>query len=98
MIDNRRHTILFLIVASFNMLLIVFGAVVRPQVASFILYVFIGNLLVYAAYYTVMKIFHGERISPITMLCVVFIMLTTGPALYLFSSKQGKVHQYSHFL
>ena len=77
------------------MLLIVFGAVFRPQVASFILYVFIGNLLVYTAYYTIMKIFHGERITPITMMCVVFIMLTTLPALYLFSSKQGSLSKYS---
>ena len=94
-IDNRRHTILFLIVTSINMLLMVFGAVVRPQIASFILYVFIGNLLVYKAYYTGMKIFYGERIKPITMMFGVFVLLTTLPALYLFSSKQGSFHPYS---
>ena len=76
------------------MLLMVFGAVVRTQVASFILYVFIGNLLVYKAYYTGMKIFYGERIKPITIMCAVFVILTTLPALYLFSSKQGSFHQY----
>lgn len=74
------------------MILIVFGAVVRPGVASYILYIFIGNLLVYTAYYTIMKIIHGERIMPITILCAVFIALTTTPAVYLFSSKQGKIH------
>ena len=79
------------------MLLMVFGAVVRPQIASFILYVFIGNLLVYKAYYTGMKIFYGERIKPITMMFGVFVLLTTLPALYLFSSKQGSFHRYTHY-
>ena len=89
---------LFLIVASFNTVLIVFGAVAQPSVPSYILYVFIGNLLVYTAYYTVMKIIHGERITIITILCVIFIGLTTAPALYLFSSKQGETHQKQFFL
>ena len=92
---NRRHTTVFLIVTTFNMLLMVYGAVTRSGIASFILFVFIGNLLIYKAYYTIMKIIYRERIPHITIFCVVIVALTSLPALYLFKSKQGNVQQSS---
>ena len=91
----RRHTSALLIVTTINMLLMVYGAVKQSGIASFILYVFIGNLLVYKAYYTIMKIIYRERIMPTTIFCAVVVALTSVPALYLFSSKQGNIQQSS---
>ena len=73
------------------MMLIVIGAMQRGAIgiASYILFVFIGNLLVYMAYYSIMKVSYRERIMPTTILWAILILLTALPALYLFSSKQG---------
>ena len=82
------------------MMLIILGAIQREAIgiASYILYVFIGNLLVYTAYYTIMKVSYRERIMPTTIVVAIFIVLTTLPALYLFSSKQGGVRQINQYI
>ena len=82
------------------MMMIIFGAIEREAIgiASYILFVFIGNLLVYTAYYTIMKVSYRERIMPTTIVVAIFIVLTTLPALYLFSSKQGGVRQINQYI
>ena len=45
-----------------NMTFIVIGILFRPNISTYLLLVFIGNLVVYAGYYVGMKVYHGEQI------------------------------------
>ena len=58
-----RHVILVSLVNGVNFLLILYGAISRPDISSYLLYVFIANLMVYTTYYISMKLVHKGRYS-----------------------------------
>ncbi|KAL5020152.1 hypothetical protein ScPMuIL_003044 [Solemya velum] len=70
-----------------NWALAIFGAVKQPaDFASFLLTIFISNLLLYSFFYIVMKIRSKEKIPHLTKMCIVFSMVTWGSALFFFFS------------
>ena len=52
---SRRHAICLAIGFGINTLLIAYGVVKQPGIATYLLYVFVANLLVYMGYYLTMK-------------------------------------------
>ena len=57
---TARHVVLVSLVNGVNLLLILYGAVARPAISSYLLYVFIANLMVYTTYYITMKLVHKD--------------------------------------
>uniref|UniRef100_A0A8C3TXN6 SID1 transmembrane family member 1 n=1 Tax=Catharus ustulatus TaxID=91951 RepID=A0A8C3TXN6_CATUS len=63
----------------------VFGLVYRPRdFASYILGIFICNLLLYLAFYIIMKLRNSEKLLPIPMFCIVATAVVWAAALYFF--------------
>ncbi|XP_076457766.1 SID1 transmembrane family member 1-like isoform X2 [Babylonia areolata] len=62
-----------------------YGAIVHPSdFASFLLAIFIGNLLLYLLFYIIMKLLSKERINGLAILCIGAASITWGFALYFF--------------
>ncbi|KAK7105776.1 SID1 transmembrane family member 1-like isoform X2 [Littorina saxatilis] len=62
-----------------------YGAIVHPSdFASFLLAIFIGNLLLYLLFYIIMKLLARERINGLTILCIVASGVTWAFSLYFF--------------
>ena len=82
---TARHVVLVLLINGINFALILYGAVSQPDISSYLLYVFIGNLMVYTSYYITMKIVHKETITvkPIVYMAVAVVCWV--PALYFFN-------------
>ena len=55
---NNKRMIFIYVVNAFNLVFLIVGAATQPGISSFLLGIFIANLLIYAIYYTVMKIIH----------------------------------------
>ncbi|CAC5400277.1 SID1 transmembrane family member 1,SID1 transmembrane family member 2 [Mytilus coruscus] len=81
-----KDRFLFLVLGnSINWSIAIFGAVKRPgDFASYLLAIFIGNLMFYTVYYTIMKLRHKERLHPLAIFFVVCAILCWIPALYFF--------------
>uniref|UniRef100_A0A669QRV4 SID1 transmembrane family member 1 n=1 Tax=Phasianus colchicus TaxID=9054 RepID=A0A669QRV4_PHACC len=63
----------------------IFGLVYRPRdFASYILGIFICNLLLYLAFYIIMKIRSSEKLLPIPLFCIVATAVVWAAALYFF--------------
>ncbi|NXA57074.1 SIDT1 protein, partial [Nothocercus julius] len=63
----------------------VFGLVYRPRdFASYILGIFICNLLLYLAFYIIMKLRSSEKLLPIPLFCIVATAVMWAAALYFF--------------
>ncbi|XP_053311271.1 SID1 transmembrane family member 1 [Spea bombifrons] len=63
----------------------IFGLVYRPRdFASYLLGIFICNLLLYLAFYIIMKIRSSERIQPLPLFCIVATAVVWAAALYFF--------------
>ncbi|XP_071844081.1 SID1 transmembrane family member 1-like isoform X2 [Apostichopus japonicus] len=70
---------------SCNWALSLFGLVTRPlDFASFLLSIFIMDLLLYLGFYIIMKIFHKERLTPLVLFFIFMTILLWIPALYFF--------------
>ncbi|XP_041090880.1 SID1 transmembrane family member 2 isoform X5 [Polyodon spathula] len=68
-----------------NWSLAAFGLIVRPNdFASYLLAIGICNLLLYFAFYIIMKLRSGERIQLIPSLCILFTAVVWGFALFFF--------------
>uniref|UniRef100_A0A8D0GJ83 SID1 transmembrane family member 1 n=1 Tax=Sphenodon punctatus TaxID=8508 RepID=A0A8D0GJ83_SPHPU len=68
-----------------NWSLAVFGLVYRPRdFASYMLGIFICNLLLYLAFYIIMKLRNSEKILPIPLFCIVATAVVWAAALYFF--------------
>ncbi|XP_044107336.1 SID1 transmembrane family member 1 isoform X1 [Neovison vison] len=62
-----------------------FGLVYRPRdFASYILGIFICNLLLYLAFYIIMKLRSSEKLLPIPLFCIVATALMWAASLYFF--------------
>ncbi|XP_077201990.1 SID1 transmembrane family member 1 isoform X2 [Paroedura picta] len=63
----------------------IFGLVYRPKdFASYLLGIFICNLLLYLAFYVIMKLRSSERLQPIPLFCIVATAVLWAAALYFF--------------
>ncbi|XP_040452633.1 SID1 transmembrane family member 1 isoform X3 [Falco naumanni] len=63
----------------------IFGLVYRPRdFASYILGIFICNLLLYLAFYIIMKLRSSEKLLPIPMFCIMATAVVWAAALYFF--------------
>ncbi|KAM4703957.1 SID1 transmembrane family member 2 isoform 1-T1 [Rhinophrynus dorsalis] len=68
-----------------NWSLAAYGLLVRPNdFASYLLAIGICNLLLYFAFYIIMKLRSGERIRPIPLLCIACTSVVWGFALFFF--------------
>ncbi|KAM9299343.1 SID1 transmembrane family member 2 [Gastrophryne carolinensis] len=68
-----------------NWSLSAYGLIVRPNdFASYLLAIGICNLLLYFAFYIIMKLRSGERIFPAPLLCIICTSLVWGFALFFF--------------
>uniref|UniRef100_A0A803YCG6 SID1 transmembrane family member 1 n=1 Tax=Meleagris gallopavo TaxID=9103 RepID=A0A803YCG6_MELGA len=72
-------------VSSLSTFSAIFGLVYRPRdFASYILGIFICNLLLYLAFYIIMKIRSSEKLLPIPLFCIVATAVVWAAALYFF--------------
>ncbi|XP_060092833.1 SID1 transmembrane family member 1 [Heteronotia binoei] len=63
----------------------IFGLVYRPKdFASYLLGIFICNLLLYLAFYVIMKLRSSEKLLPIPLFCIVATAVVWAAALYFF--------------
>ncbi|XP_072011834.1 SID1 transmembrane family member 2 isoform X4 [Engystomops pustulosus] len=68
-----------------NWSLAAYGLIVRPNdFASYLLAIGICNLLLYFAFYIIMKLRSGERILPLPLLCIACTSVVWGFALFFF--------------
>ncbi|XP_077423045.1 SID1 transmembrane family member 2 isoform X2 [Vanacampus margaritifer] len=68
-----------------NWSLAAYGLIERPNdFASYLLAIAICNLLLYFAFYIIMKLRSGERIQCLALVCIVFTAVVWGFALYFF--------------
>ncbi|KAM5281884.1 SID1 transmembrane family member 1 isoform 2-T2 [Ctenodactylus gundi] len=62
-----------------------FGLISRPRdFASYVLGIFICNLLLYLAFYIIMKLRSSEKVLPLPLFCIVATMAVWAAALYFF--------------
>lgn len=79
--------VFLVLVVTLNFAAAVLGVVFIPSdFPSFLLAVFLINLLAYFAYYVIMKFIHGEYPYPITIFCGFLTMVTWICALYFYFS------------
>lgn len=77
--------LLLTMVNAVNWSFALYGLFTRPQnFASYLLAIFIVNLLMYVAFYIIMKIRSGEKILPLPLLYIVMSIITWTAALYFF--------------
>ncbi|KAJ8035361.1 SID1 transmembrane family member 1 [Holothuria leucospilota] len=68
-----------------NWVLSLYGVITQPlDFASLLLAIFIINLLLYLSFYILMKLFHGERLTPLVLFFIFMTTLLWGSALYFF--------------
>ncbi|XP_034023793.1 SID1 transmembrane family member 2 isoform X2 [Thalassophryne amazonica] len=68
-----------------NWSLAAYGLIERPNdFASYLLAIAICNLLLYFAFYIIMKLRSGERIQCLALVCIIFTAVVWGFALYFF--------------
>ncbi|XP_075053528.1 SID1 transmembrane family member 1 isoform X2 [Mixophyes fleayi] len=77
--------ILLIVGNIFNWFFAIFGLVYRPRdFASYLLGIFICNLLLYLAFYIIMKLRSSEKIQPLPLFCIVVTAGVWAAALYFF--------------
>nr|XP_054503385.1 SID1 transmembrane family member 2 isoform X2 [Agelaius phoeniceus] len=84
---QRAHDRMVLLVMGniINWSLAAYGLIVRPNdFASYLLAIGICNLLLYFAFYIIMKLRSGERIKLIPLLCIISTSVVWGFALFFF--------------
>ncbi|XP_037072022.1 SID1 transmembrane family member 1-like isoform X1 [Pollicipes pollicipes] len=80
--------VLLVIANLFNLGLAVFGGVTVPKdFASYLLAIFITNLLLYTSFYIIMKLRHGERIQLQPIIYIVLCSLSWAAAIFFFLRK-----------
>ncbi|XP_034778348.1 SID1 transmembrane family member 1-like isoform X1 [Acipenser ruthenus] len=63
----------------------IFGLILKPKdFPSYLLGIFICNLLLYLAFYIIMKLRNSERLRPIPLFCIIATAVMWGAALYFF--------------
>ncbi|XP_061407067.1 SID1 transmembrane family member 2-like isoform X2 [Lethenteron reissneri] len=82
---HMDRLILLLLGNAFNWSYAIWGMVYRPRdFDSYLLAIFMCNLLLYSAFYIIMKIRSGESIRPTPLLCILAASVAWGFAMYFF--------------
>jgi hypothetical protein len=81
---SRNRLFLVISLQILNALFFLYGAMKTPGISSFLLFTFIGNLLVYVIYYGSMKLYHKERIPLDTIIYGILSLFCWIPGLYFF--------------
>ncbi|ESO93839.1 hypothetical protein LOTGIDRAFT_228601 [Lottia gigantea] len=77
--------VLLLIGNVINWSFAIYGVLNTPiDFATYLLAIFIGNLMLYVLFYIIMKLFSGEKIHILAISCIVITMITWAAALYFF--------------
>ncbi|KAJ8316317.1 hypothetical protein KUTeg_006331 [Tegillarca granosa] len=70
--------IMLIVANGLNWAFAIYGAVTEPgDFASYLLGIFIGNLLLYSTFYIIMKIRYKERIHPLAIVCIIMACILT---------------------
>lgn len=85
---STKRLAIVLLLNGLNISLIIIGAVYRPGIATYLLGVFIGNLIFYTAYYVAMKIIHREKFTIKPIGYAIAAVSCWVPALYYFNLTQ----------
>ena len=83
--STRRNIILVILLNVMNMTFLIVGAVLTPSISSYILNIFICNLLVYTCYYISMKLYFKERITWTAYIYLFFSLLCWIPAMIFYT-------------
>ena len=83
---SRKRLIFVSILEGVNLIFIVYGAVTSPNISTYLLFIFITNLLVYTVYYISMKTYHKEKIRGPPIVYSILAVLCWVPALYFFTA------------
>ncbi|XP_067679484.1 SID1 transmembrane family member 1-like isoform X2 [Haliotis asinina] len=90
----RDRFFLLLVGNAINWAFAIYGAVQQPtDFASYLLAIFIGNLLLYCLFYILMKLLSGEKIKWIAIFIILLSMVTWGSALFFFFSHLTSWHK-----
>ena len=84
----RNRLCLVTALLALNVMFFLYGAIKTPGISSFLLFVFIGNLLVYVGYYTGMKMYHKEKILKDIYMYGILSLVCWIPGLYFFVTAQ----------
>ena len=84
----RNRLCLVIALQLLNVMFFLYGAIKTPGISSFLLFVFIGNLLVYVGYYMGMKMYHKEKILKDIYMYGILSLVCWIPGLYFFVSSQ----------
>ena len=84
----RNRLCLVIALLALNVMFFLYGAIKTPGISSFLLFVFIGNLLVYVGYYTGMKMYHKEKILKDIYMYGLLSLVCWIPGLYFFVTAQ----------
>ncbi|KAL3885454.1 hypothetical protein ACJMK2_025511 [Sinanodonta woodiana] len=80
-----HRIVLLLIGGVINWTIALFGAITNPgNFASYLLAIFIGNLILYCVFYIIMKILSKEKLGLLTASCIVMAFVSWCFALYFF--------------
>ena len=85
---SKKRSTFILIIDFINIGFIIYGAVTQPNISSYFLFIFIGNLMVYFLYYVSLKLLHKEMIPYQAYIISVLALICWVPALYFFVSKK----------
>eukprot|EP00095_Tigriopus_kingsejongensis_P005827 snap_masked-scaffold425_size175135-processed-gene-0.10 protein:Tk05827 transcript:snap_masked-scaffold425_size175135-processed-gene-0.10-mRNA-1 annotation:"sid1 transmembrane family member 1" len=83
---SRKRLVLVTVLNLLNVVFIVYGAVFQPGISTFLLAIFICNLLTYAIYYILMKVLHKEEITWSAKIYTLIGLACWIPAAYFFVS------------
>ena len=78
----KRRFIFVCILDIVNFMFILWGNISQPNISSYFLFVFIGNLMVYFGYYVTMKKLHKESIPWVGYIVALLALICVIPALW----------------
>ena len=58
---SKKRLLFIVSLELINLIFLVSGAIATPNVSTYLLFIFISNLVVYTVYYIAMKIYHKEK-------------------------------------
>ncbi|XP_046576282.1 SID1 transmembrane family member 1-like [Haliotis rubra] len=90
----RDRFFLLLVGNAINWAFAIYGAIQQPaDFASYLLAIFIGNLLLYCLFYILMKLLSGEKIKWVAIFIILLSMVTWGSAFFFFFSHLTSWHK-----
>lgn len=85
---SKKRGIFIILLDCINIAFIAFGGWTRPNISTYLLMIFIGNLMVYFFYYLCMKLWKKEKIPVPAYFISILSIACWIPALYFFTSEE----------